>query len=100
MPSGPAAEVEASSLIESIIIDSVISRSVRHSSGLMDWFEKKETGSWTIILATGEVKTLLNWSNNKEHISSLSLTSNCVCGLKRGPISLLHMVESHENGAI
>ena len=36
--SGPAADVEESSLIESIIIGSVISISVRHSSGLMDWF--------------------------------------------------------------
>ena len=58
----------------------------------MDWFEKKETGSRTIILAIGEVKTLLNWSNNREHISSLSLTSNCECGFKRGPISLLQML--------
>ena len=59
VPSGLAEDVEESSLIESIIIGSVISISVRHSSGLMDWFEK-ETGSWTIILATGEVKTLFN----------------------------------------
>ena len=66
-PSGHAVEVEESSLIESIIMGSVISISVRHS-GLMNWLEKKVTGSWTIILARGEVKTLLNWSNNREHI--------------------------------
>ena len=58
----------------------------------MDWFEKKETESWTIILPTGEVKTLLNWCNNREHISSLSFTSNCVCGFMRGQISLLQML--------
>ena len=43
-PSGPAAEVEESSCIESIIICSVISISVRHSSRFKDWHEKKETG--------------------------------------------------------
>ena len=74
MPSVPTAEVKENSLMESIIIGSVISISVSHSSGLMDWFEKKETESWTIILATGEVKSMLNWYNNREHISRSNIT--------------------------
>ena len=37
-------------------------------------------------------KALLNWSNNREHILSLSLTSNCERGFKRGPISHLQML--------
>ena len=50
-------------------------------------YEKKENGLVTIMSGFGLVKTLLNWSNNKQHISYLFEMSALV-GPRNGTTSL------------
>ena len=42
-------------------------------------YEKKENGLITILSGFGLVKTLLNWSNNEQHISYLFIIVVVVC---------------------
>ena len=75
IPSGPAAEFDESSLMESIMRDSVIIILVRNTSSswdVIDSTEKNDSGSVTCLFGRGVVQTLLNCSSKSVHISNLS----------------------------
>ena len=53
---------------------------------------KNETESVTICWGSGMVKTLVNWSTSKRHISCLSLLKELVSRFIRGPMSVLQIL--------
>ena len=53
---------------------------------------KNETGSVIMCWGSGMVKTLVNWSTCKGHISCLSLLKEFVSWFIRGPMSVLQIL--------
>ena len=53
---------------------------------------KNETGSVIMCWGSGMVKTLVNWSTSKRHISCLSLLKEFVSWFIRGPMSVLQIL--------
>ena len=53
---------------------------------------KNETGSVIMCWGSGMVKTLVNWSTSKRHISCLSLLKELVSCFIRGPMSVLQIL--------
>ena len=53
---------------------------------------KNETGSVIMCWGSGMVKTLVNWSTSKRHISYLSLLKEFVSWFIRGPMSVLQIL--------
>ena len=54
---------------------------------------KNETRPVIIYLVSGMVKTLVNWSTSKRHISCLSLLKELVSQFIRGPMSVLQILK-------
>ena len=79
----------------SIMISSFSMISVKDNDLLMpvlgSWI-KNETGSVIIWWRSGMVKTLVNWSTSKRHISCLSLLKELVSRFIRGPMSVLQIL--------
>ena len=53
---------------------------------------KNETGSVIMCWGSGMVKTQVNWSTSKRHISCLSLLKEFVSWFIRGPMSVLQIL--------
>ena len=79
----------------SIMISSFSMISVKNNDLLMpvlgSWV-KNETGSVIICWGSVMVKSLVNWSTSKRHISCLSLLKELVSWFIRGPMSVLQML--------
>ena len=79
----------------SIMISSFSIISVKDNGLLMpvlvSWV-KNETGSVIMCWGSGMVKTLVNWSTSKRHISCLSLLKEFVSWFIRGPMSVLQIL--------
>ena len=79
----------------SIMISSFSMISVKDNDLLMpvlgSWV-KNETGSVIMCWGSGMVKTLVNWSTSKRHISCLSLLKEFVSWFIRGPMSVLQIL--------
>ena len=79
----------------SIMISSLSIISVKDNDLLMpvlgSWV-KNETGSVIMCWGSGMVKTLVNWSTSKRHISCLSLLKGFVSQFIRGPMSVLQVL--------
>ena len=79
----------------SIMISSFSMISVKDNDLLMpvlgSWV-KNETGSVIMCWGSGMVKTLVNLSTSKRHISCLSLLKEFVSRFIRGPMSVLQIL--------